>query len=249
MINLDQRSFSLENFEGPIDFLLYLVQKHEVDIYDIPLQQVTEQYQQYMAEHHDVDVDGGAEFTATAALLLYLKSRALLPRQDEEEESFNEDLDPKFEVIHHLMDYCRFKDAAGDLRELEQQQHGVFYRGAPAVEPPLPSGVDHLGSDDLALLFEDLMAQVAARQDGVIHEEEYRVADKIRWIRKELKQGLRLPFQDIFSPQRPKAELIVHFLALLELMKEGIAAVIREHTSQNIFVISQSELEHASHGP
>ncbi|MCB1136071.1 MAG: segregation/condensation protein A [Chlamydiia bacterium] len=224
-----------------MDFLLYLVQKDELDIYEVPVHEITQQYIEHMRDRKEADVDSGAEFLASAAFLLYLKSKTLLPREAESEDPFFDELDPKFEIIHHLLDYCRFRDAAKDLSGLEEKQQGALFRGGDSPELPLPAGVDHLSSDDLALLMEDLLKHAAKRTEGLIHEEEYRVGDKIKWLKHLVEQRDRIPFNEVFSPSRPKGELIVTFLAVLELMKLGTLAIIRDRSTEHIFIIPQEQ--------
>lgn len=239
MMLVEHHPFSLDNFEGPLDFLLHLVQKQEIAISEVPIQSIVEQYIEHMKAQEGLDVDAGAEFMSTAAMLLLIKSRALLPREEEMGDEEELELDPKFEVIHQLLDYCRFKEAAKGLSEMEDRRNGVFFRGAPEVCAPKPSGVDHLSVDDLASLFTELMQRVEARRAGVIEEEEYRVRDKIRWIRGLIEGKAAVPFLTVFSPEKSRGELIVTFLAVLELMKIGVIAVTRDPETRAIHLQAQ----------
>lgn len=241
MINLEQRPFSLNNFEGPLDFLVHLVQKSEMDIQEIPIHEITQQYLQLLGDEGPSNVDAGAEFLNYAALLIYLKSKTLLPPDLEEgEDEELEEIDPKLEIINHLIEYCKCREAAKQLSQLEAEQQGAFFRGAGVVNAPLPSGVDHLSTEDLGSLFQDLMKRMESRQEELIHEEEWRVADKVLYLKKQLKQEESLRFTHVFSPDRSRLELIVTFLALLELMKTGVLAVVRDLSTQTVLIIKQT---------
>lgn len=215
--------FTLENFEGPLDFLLHLIYQNEIDIYEVPIQKIMQQYIENQAE---VDVDSGAEFIGMASLLLFLKSRMLLPKHEQPIEN-EEDLDPKFDIIHQLIDYCRFKEAAQDLSIREEQQSVYFGRGLDSpYECKKNLGIEHLTLDDLAKLFSEIAAR-AVSSKGEIHEEVWLVSDKIQFIRKSIIIN-ELRFNELFSSELSKDELIVTFLALLELMKLGEIQVIKD---------------------
>lgn len=230
----------LDNFEGPLEFLLHLVQKSELDIYDIRLRQVADQFIREMSEP---DIDLGAEFIGTLASLIWLKSKMLLPKHEQESQSEEEEIDPHFEVIHQLIDYCRFKQAGKELVQLEHEQNAYFSRGVSGtMEVKQPLGIEHLSLEDLALLFQGIVDK-AASQRGLVHEENFRVSDKIRMIRNLLGKNGKLPFETLFEGACCKEELIVIFLAVLELMKLGEACVMKNSGSQCVFVISRSLLE------
>ena len=222
--------FTLENFEGPLDFLLHLIYQNEIDIYEVPIYQIM---QQYVTRHdknsendEENDVDSGAEFIGMASLLLFLKSRMLLPKH-EQPLNLEEDSDPKFDIIHQLIDYCRFKEAAKELSIREDQQSGFYGRG---LEGPYTIqknlGIEHLTLDDLSKLFNEIANRVNANK-GTISEEVWLVGDKIVFIRRSLIIN-DLIFEDLFNSTLSKIELIVTFLALLELMKLGEVTVIKD---------------------
>lgn len=222
--------FTLENFEGPLDFLLHLIYQNEIDIYEVPILKIMTQYLERQAkngeEQEENDVDSGAEFIGMASLLLFLKSRMLLPKH-EQPLKLEEDADPRFDIIHQLIDYCRFKEAAKELSIREDQQSGYYGRG---LEGPYTIqknlGIEHLTLTDLKLLFQEIANKVNANK-GTIDEEVWLVGDKIVFIRKSLIIS-DLLFEDLFSLNLSKDELIVTFLALLELMKLGEVVVIKD---------------------
>lgn len=227
--------FTLDNFEGPLDFLLHLIQKSEIDIYSVQIQNIMDQYMERMGINSELCVDTGAEFIGTAATLLLLKSKMLLPKHEQVSNPEDEQLDPRFEIIHQLVEYCRFKEAAKELAERERVQGAYYYRGTDTPELKKPLGVEHLTLDDLATLFKQIVAR-AETQKGTIHEEEWRVSDKIKLIRQLLKVPKRIGFEILFSSERSRTELIVTFLAVLELMKMGEIKVIRDIASEQIMI-------------
>lgn len=227
---------SLENFEGPIDLLFQLIQQSEIDIYEVKLRSVTEQFLQYMAAH-PLAIDRGAEFISTAAALVWLKSKTLLPAKEQEAfVSEEEDDDPHFDVFRHLVDYCRFKEAAKQLSTLEKQQQGYHSRGMTVEQvSKRPLGIEHLSLEDFAGLFKVLAAKSTPKK-GVVEAETWKLADKIDDLRLFLAEVKKIDFYELFSCDKVRLELIVTFLAVLELMKLGEVAVIRETASGELFV-------------
>ncbi len=236
-------TFTLDNFEGPLDLLWYLVTSEEIDIYEVPVHKLTNQYLLLLQDpnvklnaHY---LDKGAEFIGIATALLWLKSKTLLPKEEEDKESlgFDEDNDPNFSIIHHLIDYCRYKQAAKLLKEKEYSQAAFYPRGKEESEIKKSLGIHHLSLDDLALLFKQILAKAAPAR-GVIYEDTWKVSDKISAISHLLNMQNKIQFYDIFKEASSREELITIFLALLELMKLGIAHVIY-HPSQNIVFVQK----------
>lgn len=233
-------TFSLDSFEGPLDLLWHLINKNEIDIYEISLYQIVQQYlEKIQAIAADQNLDDGAEFVSMAASLIWLKSKTLLPKHEQQEDLIHdEEEDPRFEIIHKLIDYCRFKQAAKSLSEREQQQSGFYLRGVDNdTELKKNLGIDHLSIEDLALLFRQILAK-SSHQRSTIQEEVWRVSDKIKALRYLLQENSSLSFWNLFSPEKSREELIVTFLALLELMKSGEARVINDATKNTISIIS-----------
>lgn len=216
--------FSIPNFEGPLDLLWHLIQRDEIEIYEVSLHSIIEQFVRKKIGV-EIKLEKGAEFIGLAAMLLWYKSRALLPRHEQKEQLVEEETDPHFEVIHQLIDYCRFKQAAKTFAEMEQKQSIFYSRGAEETEVKKSLGINHLSLEDLALLFRQILNKASAAR-GVIEEEMWLVADKIREIRALIKSEMQISFISLFHPGRVKQELIVFFLALLELMKEEEVRVV-----------------------
>lgn len=227
-------TFSLGNFEGSLDFLLQLIQKEELQICDIPIQELIQQFLQKLS-----DLDKGAEFVGTAAYLVWLKSRALLPPKEEELALPEQEEDPRFEIIHHLIDYCRFKQAAKELGVRQEQQQACYFRGtAGAPEWKKPLGINHISLEELASLFQDMLKR-APPPKGQIQEENWRVSDKILLIRRLLNEQSSLAFEPLFFACQARLEMVVTFLAVLELMKLGVAAVGKDPASARLMIVKQ----------
>ncbi len=234
-----ENTFSLDIFEGPLAFLLHLIQKSEINIHDIPIAEITKQYHEKIHEWLTLSVDEGAEFISTATLLILMKSRHLLPKHETLEE-VEDDPDPNFEIIHQLLEYCRFKEAAKNLSEQESKQHAFFRRGVHSLpEAQKQLGIEHISINDLAALFEKILHKFES-QNKKITEEEWRVSDKIHLLRKALKEKEKISFNFLFSADRLKPELIVNFLALLELMKIGECFVAKEEQSGQVYIFKGS---------
>jgi segregation and condensation protein A len=234
MINLESNIFTLENFEGPLDLLWHLIQKNEIEIHTVSLQTITEQFLEKLRNGSPSNVDVGAEFISLAASLLVLKTRTLLPTH-EEEPAIKDEIDPSFEIIYQLLDYCHFKDAAKELVVREQRQEAFYFRGITHDEPLKNLGIAHLCLEDLAALFQQILAKAASNK-GKVHEEVWKVSDKISWIRKSLLSTPRLPFGLLLPPESSREELIVTFLAILELMKTGEIQVIKDLETNDVMV-------------
>lgn len=231
--------FSLNYFEGPLDLLWQLINRNEIDIYEISLHEVIRQYLDKSHEALNNGIDQGAEFIALASSLLWFKSKTLLPQHEQQENPIiDEELDPNFEVIHQLIDYCHFKQLGKELAEREHQQSAYYIRGiGQEIEAKKNLGIDHLSLEDLAALFQGILAKTAPRM-GTIHEETWKVSDKIKQLKAHLHEEKSIPFERIFSFEKSREELIVTFLALLELMKTGEARVVNDHTRNAICILA-----------
>lgn len=239
IMSVSVETFTLDNFEGPLDLLWHLINRQEIDIYQVSILEIL---QQYLAKSPGTtsQLDRGAEFIAIAASLAWYKSKALLPKHEQQEEqNQEEELDPHFEIIHQLLDYCKFKQAAKDLTEREQQQGAYYSRGVEDPEIKKNLGIDHISLDDLAALFQQILAKSAPKK-GTIHEEEWRVSDKIIHLRKCLAKKHKLAFSHVFNASMSRIELIVTFLALLEMMKSGEARVAIEQANNTICIFNTS---------
>lgn len=213
---------SLDAFEGPLDLLLHLVKHDEVDLYDISLERLTGQYLAFLDQARELDIPVAGEFIVMAATLMYLKSRELLPKPIQPPEEAPEEDDPRWDLIRQLLEYKKFKEIAGQLSEAEALR---FRRYSPPFLLPSwtpaegAAGLD-LQLADLAAAFERVLSRAAARSTpGQISDERWTVAEKIETLRQRLPAGQKTPFHALFQRGAPREELIVTFLAILELMK------------------------------
>ena len=223
----------LEIFEGPLDLLLYLIKKDEVDIHSISIERITRQYLDYINTFKLLNIDLASEFIVMAANLMYLKSRTLLPREVQPPEEDAEDDDPRWELIRQLIEYKKFKDAAGFLSLREVEQEGRFAHQPDTADKPEeePASLAEVSIFDLIRAFQNVLKRFEQSHDfGDIIDDRFTVSDKIDLLMNSLRPGEARRFEELFQSASTKSEVIVTFLALLELMK------------LNQFVVRQSEL-------
>lgn len=211
----------LEIFEGPLDLLLYLVKKDEVDIYEISLERITQQYLEFMEAFKSLDLELAGEFLVMASNLLYLKSRSLLPVDQQPPEEEAEEDDPRWELIRQLVEYKKFKEAAAALGHREALQNSVFARMAESNEPPPERPLGEVSIFDLINAFNNVLKRLtpAAEDLREIFEENFTVSDKIDLIMKMTSGGVPLKFTELFANAASRGEIVVTFLALLELVR------------------------------
>src|ERR1700722_14284922 len=205
-------SFSLSNFEGPLELLLYLIQKEEIDLFDIPLKELTNQFFKELEGIKNVDT--GGDFLWNSSRLLLLKSRRLLPQ----EEAFKEqESDFRIEILQKLIEYAKLKEVAKALITREEQE-GIHFSRSPVLSQKKHSiGLEEVKIEELASLLSDLIKRVEKRQKTIDIRQEWEVMPKIEWFEEHLPARKRIPFDEIFSIEKCREELIVFFLALLEL--------------------------------
>ncbi len=217
----------LENFEGPLDLLLYLIKEHEVDIYDIPISMVTQQYLQYLELLKLLDLEVGSEYLLMAATLLRIKSKLLLPRRPEEDEE--EAADPREELVQRLLEYRQFKEAAGVLNEHQDRSADVFYH--PTIEnwEEELNGMETLDTNlagnlnlwDLLQAFKFTLDRAKEDFDRTVERETISIEDRMDDILGNLKKRKNLFFSALFQEDLSRSFLIVTFLALLELIRQN----------------------------
>ena len=210
----------LEVFEGPLDLLLYLIKKDEVDIYDISIERITRQYLEFMEAFKTLDLDVAGEFVVMAANLIYIKSRSLLPAHVQPPEEEVEEDDPRWDLIRQLVEYKKFKDAAARLGEREALQNSLYQRlpDAADAQPERPLG--EVSVFDLIHAFNNILKRITAREDlREIFEENFTVSDKIDLIMKMTAADVPLKFTELFTSVASRTEIVVTFLALLELIR------------------------------
>ena len=212
----------LEIFEGPLDLLLYLIKRDELDIYEISLERITRQYLEYLQAFKELNIDVAGEFVVMAANLIYLKSRSLLPVDQQPPEEDAEEDDPRWDLIRQLIEYKKFKEAAAQLQVRQLEQERIFVRepngSGPNEVAPLRLG--EVGIFQLISAFQNVIKRVEAREDlREIFGEHFTVSDKIDWIVRRVADGVPLRFSELFASMASRVEIVVTFLALLELIR------------------------------
>jgi segregation and condensation protein A len=236
----------LEIFEGPLDLLLYLIKRDELDIHSISIERITKQYLDYINTFKLLNIDLASEFIVMAANLMYIKSRSLLPRTEQPPEEDAEDDDPRWELIRQLIEYKKFKDAAGflSIRELDQQGRFALQpdlADKPDEEPPTLAEVSIF---DLIRAFQNVLKRFEESQDfGDIIDDRFTVADKIDFLLSRFRPGDAINFDLLFESATTKSEVIVTFLALLELMKLNQFIVRQDHLLSTISVQRKTAIE------
>ncbi len=212
----------LEIFEGPLDLLLYLIKRDELDIYDISIERITKQYLEYLQAFKELNIDVAGEFVVMAANLIYLKSRSLLPVDQQPPEEDVEEDDPRWDLIRQLIEYKKFKEAAGQLQVRQLEEEGRFVRQTNGVDlvAAAPLRLGEVGIFQLINAFQNVIKRIEAREDlREIFGEHYTVSDKIEWILQRVADGVPLRFSELFASMASRVEIVVTFLALLELIR------------------------------
>jgi len=237
----------LQVFEGPLDLLLFLIQKNEIDIYDIPIESVTKQYVAVLRSMEQLDLDVAGEFFVMAASLMEIKSRMLLPRglQAVDPDADGDDqIDPRWELVHQLLQYKKFKDASGYISEMARLQRDlmerhVSARAADSLDRPL-KGVNRI---ELWNTFNMVLRRLAEKLVvGEIHDEVVTVADQMEWLLERMRGERSFAFSGLFEAGVSLRRLIATFLAVLELTRlrrlrltqnEAFTEILCEATDEN----------------
>jgi len=213
---------NLPVFEGPLDLLLYLIKREEVDIYEVELGRITDQYLSYLGELEKMDLEVAGEFLVVAANLVYLKSRTLLPVDQQPPEEEAEEEDPRWELIRQLVEYKKFKEAAESLETHAIEQEKVFYRqaGDRPKKPKAQPGLGKVEVIDLVRAFQQIL-QAAQERHGFreIYEDKYTVSEKIEYVLERIEKEKRVKFSTLFFETSTRGEIVVTFLAVLELIR------------------------------
>ena len=218
----EQYKVHLESFEGPLDLLLHLIEKNRIDIHDIPIALLTEQYMAYLAKFKEFNIEIASEFLVMAATLLQIKSKILLPdTKIETETTDEEETDPRQELVERLLEYRRYKEISSVLSEMAQEAGQRYFRKSTLPEPKHlpPTGLD------VKLLWQAFQNVLEGQIEHAplianVAREQYTIEDKIVSLLAILKENNgNICFNAVFTPKTSKAELITTFLAMLELIK------------------------------
>ncbi len=225
-------SVKLDSFEGPLDLLLHLIDKNKINIYDIPISLITEQYMEYLSAMQEEKLENLSEFIVMAATLLDIKARMLLPKPEPEAE---EETDPRAELVARLLEYRKYKLLSADLKVMQEGSDRIYYRDralpreVEKYRPPvdldrLLAGVD---SEKLMRICEEILRRNTEKDDtvhshfGEIEREAIRIGDRLDYVRERVKRSGRHSFRSLLASGASKLEIVVTFVAVLELIKIG----------------------------
>ena len=247
-------SVKLEVFEGPLDLLLHLIEKNKIDIYDIPIVEVTDQYLEYIRQMEHEDMNVMSEFLVMAATLLDIKCRMLLPKEVNEE---GEEEDPRAELVQKLLEYKMYKYMSYELRDRQVDAAKSWYK-----RPMLPKEVEDyhypvdyeelLGDMNLAKLHEIFKSCIRRQEDnidpirsqfGKIEKEEINIEERMVQIREEVRGLKGINFRTLLETQPTRMNIIITFMSILELMKVGAIIIRQEETFGEIVIDSLDEIE------
>lgn len=214
----------LEAFEGPLDLLLYLIRRQNIDILDIPIAEITKQYVQYIELMHEMQLELAGEYLVMAAMLAEIKSRMLLPRPETEEE--DED-DPRAELVRRLQEYERFKQAAQDIADLPRLERDVFVAQADAPERKIVQKLPDITLKELLLAFHDVLRRAEMFSNLHMTREPLSVRQRMSEILTRIKAGSFTGFAELFDPEEGRMGVAVTFIALLELLRESVIEVVQ----------------------
>ena len=214
----------LEAFEGPLDLLLYLIRRQNIDILDIPIAEITKQYVQYIDLMTDMQLELAGEYLVMAAMLAEIKSRMLLPRPDVEED--DED-DPRAELVRRLQEYERYKKAAQDISDLPRLERDVHVATADAPERKIVTKMPDVTMKELLLAFHDVLRRAEMFSNLHVQREPLSVRQRMSEILTRIKAGQFTGFADLFDPEEGRMGVAVTFIAILELLKQSIIEVVQ----------------------
>jgi segregation and condensation protein A len=235
---MDPFAIQLDNFTGPLDLLLHLIKKNEMEITDIPIAEITGQYLAVIDTLQTLNLDMAGEFLLMAATLLHIKSRMLLPQAVDDGGDEESEEDPRAELVRRLLEYQKYQDAAVQLEARPQLHRDLFTRSAPAPET-LEEGEGEfspVGLYDLVQALQQLLGEHAEPPVHEISAERLTVVDAISHILTTLQGQLSLAFADLFMVQRSRQEVIVTFLALLELVRLRLVRLLQSQRFGTIWI-------------
>lgn len=220
---MEQLSFKLLVFEGPLDLLLQLIGKNKVSIYDIPISEITTQYFEVLSQMEQLDMEISSEFITMAAQLLYIKSRLLLPREEEDED------DPRDDLANRLLEYQKYKNTLPYFKEHEFSDKYLYFKAADDIKPKIEIVDKNFDIAELTEAFLDILERAKRREppprknfEGIVKRDVVSVKDKISDIMSGIAKKGKLSFKKLFSAMEYKDEMVAAFLAILELIKDGI---------------------------
>ena len=229
----------LEAFEGPLDLLLYLIRRQNIDILDIPIAEITKQYVQYIEMMKELQLELAGEYLLMAAMLAEIKSRMLLPRTEADDE---EEDDPRAELVRRLQEYERFKKAAQDISDLPRLERDVFVANAEAPERKLVTKMPDVTLKELLLSFHDVLRRAEMFSNLHVQREPLSVRQRMSEILTRIKAGSFTGFADLFDPEEGRMGVAVTFIAILELLRESVIEVVQSDEFSPLHIRASSSV-------
>jgi len=223
----DVPRIQLASFEGPLDLLLYLIKRDQIDIYDIPIAPITKRYMEYLDLMRELNLDVAGEFMVMAATLIHIKSKMLVPLNPAEAQTDEEAVDPREELVQRLLEFQRYKEAAGVLHAKGQLRAASFTR-PEAVLPSFDDAGEEIleaGMFDLISAFKELLERRRVLFAHEIEREKKSVEERMQELLELIKEGASIEFLELFAAEETKTALILTFLALLELIRLKLVKV------------------------
>ena len=245
----DDYKVTLDVFEGPLDLLLYLIRREELDIYDIPIERITKEYMAFIEDARRLNLDIAGEFIVMAATLMVIKSRMLLPvtRRVAEEGDGDEWVDPRLDLVRQLIEYKKFKDAAIRLETMEVVRANEFGFGGARpkfekTEADARQAIAALDIYDLLTAFRDVLARASEIPQEELKGIRFSVPEKMDYVLERTRREGQVSFVTLFNAERaPKGEIIVTFLALLELLRQHRVIVYQNAAFHEITIVASKE--------
>jgi segregation and condensation protein A len=220
---------ALPTFEGPLDLLLHLIEEHELDIFDIPIAFVAAKFVEYVTLMQELNIDVASEYLVMAATLAHIKSKQLLPAVPADQEDEQEaEIDPRADLVRRLLEYQKYKHAAEQLASAPVLGRDVFGHGVPGLEAQGPARVAGLSLFRLLDAFQLVLSRAKASVDHQIDFERFSITDRINQLSALLRAKPRLAFIELFEGQSSRSELIVTFLALLEMTRLRLTRLFQD---------------------
>ncbi len=238
----------LQVFEGPLDLLLFLIRKNEIDIYDIPIESVTKQYLEALRAMQSLDLDVAGEFFVMAATLMEIKSRLLLPKglhAIDPNANPDDDIDPRWELVHQLLQYKKFKEAAAQLAAIVRHQQDRMERHVSALTADLiDRPLKAVGRIELWNIFNIVLRRLAEKLVvGEIHDETITVSDQMEWLLQRIQTEKTFLFTDLFPNGTTLRQLVATFFAVLELTRLGKLRLTQNEAFTDIVITAREENE------
>lgn len=235
----------LEAFEGPLDLLLYLIRRQNIDILDIPIAEITKQYVQYIELMHELQLELAGEYLLMAAMLAEIKSRMLLPRPEAVEE---EEDDPRAELVRRLQEYERYKKAAEDISDLPRLERDVHVASADAPDRKVVTKLPDVTLKELLLAFHDVLKRAEMFSNLHLQREPLSVRQRMSEILSRIKGGSFTGFAELFDPEEGRMGVAVTFIALLELLRESVVEVVQSDEYAPLHIRAASAVRLVSEG-